>query len=179
MIEVAFLVIALAVALVLWTAPTPTIRQLPSGVKLDDGFRSLIVCALYPAVAFWEKTVQPFGQDGMPQVDTTTMHNFTYRTFSPRFLKTLTEMKMKAAYDPAVLNNITALINVRTSWTIRFPDHSMWTFYGYLMKFEADALEEGKQPEANITIVPTNEDPTTHEEEGPVYSAPSGTGTYD
>lgn len=171
--------IAAIIALTLWTAPTPSERQFPSGTHLDDGFRTLIVFASDPNVAFWEKTVQPPGMDGGDPVETSTMHNVLWRTMSPRFLRTATTAKAKVAYDPKLYVDIVTLINKRDTLTVRFPNHDMVAFYGYLKSFTPDALEEGKQPEADVEIQPTNEDPTTLNEEAPVWVEASGTGTYD
>lgn len=156
-------------------APTPTPRVYPSGIRLDDGFSSLITLAIDTNIEFWEKTVKPPGLDGGEKVDTMTMHNQSYRTYGPRKLKTLTDMTTKAAYDPIVYQSILAAINVRTTITVTFPDGSTLAFYGYLQKFEPDDLEEGKQPEATITIVPTNYDPVNHVEAAAVLTNVVGT----
>lgn len=156
-------------------APATTTRQTPGGAWLGDGFRTLIAPAYDPDVSFWEKTVKPPGVDGGDKVDTTTMHNLTYRTGASRALATLTASQMKAAYDPAVYTQIIALVNRETSWTVRFPDNSTLDFYGFLRSFEPDELVEGQQPEASILIEPTNYDPTNKVEAGPVMTSVSGT----
>lgn len=159
-------------------APTVTTRVYPEHAKLDDGFRTLIVLELDPNIGLWERSVQPPGMDGGALVETETMHNTTWRTRATRFLKTMTEGQGKAGYNPAAFASIVAQINVNQSITIRFPDYSHYAFWGAITKFIPDALEEGKFPEASITISPTNTDNDGHEQ-GPVYLAPSGTGTYD
>lgn len=155
--------------------PSTTTRQTPSGIKLDDGFSTKIAPAADPDVSFWEKTVQPPGIDGGDAIDTTTMHNITWRTMAPRALKTLTECSVTAAYDPNLYNSILSLINLETSWTVRFPDGSTLDFFGFLKNFEPQEHQEGEQPEANITIVPTNQDPTTGAEAAPVLTNVAGT----
>lgn len=156
-------------------APTPSVRGTPGGIRLDDGFSSKIAFASDLTIEFWEKTVKPPGLDGGEKIDTMTMHNVTYRTFGPRQLKTLTDLTIKAAYDPIVYQSILALINVRTTITILFPDGSTLAFYGFLQKFEPDDLEEGKQPEATLTITPTNYDPVGHVEAAAVLTNVVGT----
>lgn len=156
-------------------APATTVRQTPAGIKLDDGYSTKIAFAADPDVSFWEKTVQPPGIDGGDAIETTTMHNTTWRTMASRALKTLTEASCTAAYDPNVYNNILSLINVETSVTVHFPDGSTLAFYGFLKTFEVNEHTEGEQPEATITITPTNYDPTNKVEEAPVLTSVAGT----
>jgi hypothetical protein len=103
------------------------------------------------------------------------MHNDTYRTMGPRRLKTLTEFEMTAAYDPSLFTAALALINVKTTVTVTFPDGSTLAFYGFLQKIEFSELVEGEQPECTITVVPTNQDPTTGAEEAAVLTSVAGT----
>lgn len=156
-------------------APVPTARGTPSGIKLDDGFRTLVTFATNPTIGFWEKAVTPPGLDGGTEIDTTTMHNITYRTNAPRQLKRMTPFSMRAAYDPLVYTTMLSLINVETTVTVRFPDGSTLAFYGFLMNFQPDQLVEGTQPEATLTVVPTNQDPVTGAEEAAVLTNVAGT----
>lgn len=156
-------------------APATTARQTPAGIKLDDGYSTKIAFERDPDVSFWEKTVQPPGIDGGDAIDTTTMHNAAWRTMAARALKTLTECSVVAAYDPNVYNNILNLINAEGSITIHFPDASKLDFYGYLKTFEPSENTEGEQPEATITIVPTNYDPANDTEASPVLTSVAGT----
>ncbi len=80
-----------------------------------------------------------------------------------------------AAYDPVVYTDILALINAPGGVTVHFPDGSTLDFYGYIKKFEPAALKEGEQPEATVTIVPTNYDPANHVEASPVLTSVTGT----
>lgn len=156
-------------------APVPTARQTPAGIRLGDGFRTLVTFALNPTISFWEIGVTPPGMDGGDEVDTTTMHNLTYRTRNPRKLVTMTEFTMTASYDPNLYNTIFTLINRETTVTVTFPDGSTLAFYGYLRSFEPGELVEGEQPEADITVVPTNQDPTSGTEEAAVLTSVAGT----
>jgi len=157
------------------TAPSATARQTPAGIKLDDGHQTLITFEADPDIELWEKSVTPPGIDGGDGVDTTTMHNTTYRTMSPRSLFTLTPMTTTMAYDPVFYTRALDLINVETTVTITFPDGSTLSFYGFLKSFEPGELAEGAQPTASVSIVPTNQDPTTGEEEAPVLVNVPGT----
>jgi hypothetical protein len=158
------------------SAPTFTERQEPVGVYLCDGHRTLISFAADPDVSFWEITVKPPGADGGEPIDSTTMHNNTWRTVCLRQLKTLTAATGTAAYDPQVLTQLVDLINNATSITVHNPDGSAWVFWGALTQFDVQDRAEGTLPIANFTVTPTNQDPTTGDEEGPVY-VPPGSGT--
>jgi len=158
------------------TAPASTTRSTPSGKYLDDGYSTKIAFARDADVEFWEKTVKPPGYDGGDAIDTTTMHNVTYRTFAARALKTLTESSLNVAYDPAVYTSIlNNLINQEGSITVHFPDGSKLDFYGYLRTFEPADNAEGEFPEATINITPTNWDPVNDVEAAPVLTSVSGT----
>lgn len=152
-----------------------TVRTTPSGIKMDDGHSTKIAFERDPDVSFWEKTVTPPGLDGGDAIDTTTMHNVTWRTMSPRKLRTMTEVKVEAQYDPAVYNQIGELINAEGSITVHFPDGSKLDFFGYLRTFEPGDNAEGECPMATITIQPTNQDPVTGAETAPILTSVSGT----
>ncbi len=156
-------------------APNPTPRLAPTGAKLKDGFSALITFGQATAIAFWEKGVTPPGIDGGDAIEQTTMHNVAWRTFSPRSLKTLTPCQSTVAYDPAVIAAIEAAINREDTITVEFSDGTAIAFYGFLKSFQPGDLKEGAQPEATIQIVPTNQDPNTGAEAGPVYDATPGT----
>ena len=157
------------------TAPSPTSRSTPSGIPLPRGYQMLVTFAADTDVSLWEKAVQPPGVDGGEPIATTTQHNTAYRTFVPRVLKTLTPHTFTAAYDPGVYTQIIALVNVGTTITITFSDGSTVAFYGFLQKFEPAQTTEENQPEATVTVVPTNWDPTSHVEAGPAVSSVAGT----
>jgi len=154
-------------------APSASARTTPTGDMLENGFSTLITIASDVDIDFWEKTVQPPGLDGGDSVDVTTMHNTTWRTRAPSALVDLTESTATAAYDPAVYDQIVAIINTETTITITFPDGSTLAFYGYLRTFEPGDNAEGENPEATVTITPTNRDLSTGTEEEPVYTAPA------
>lgn len=157
------------------TAPTVTARQAPTGIRLDEGHPTFITFAADPDVSFWEKTVTPPGLDGGDPVDTTTMHNTRWRTRGARVLITLTDSGTTVAYDPLFYSQALALVNVETSITVTFPDGTTYSFYGFLRTFEPQEISEGEQPEANISITPTNKDPVTGDEEDPVLVNVAGT----
>lgn len=156
-------------------APTPAAYVSPAGIKLDDGYRTTITFTQDTDLSLWYKTVTPPGLDGGDPTNTTTMLNDSLRTFAPKALITMTAMTVNAAYDPDVYNQLLALINVNTTITLTFPDTSTIAFYGYLQKFEPGEMQEGEQPDASITIQPTNQDPSDGGEELPVIYSAAGT----
>ena len=156
-------------------APVAGTRSDPTGIKLDDGYRTLVAFSANPAISFWEKSITPPGLDGGDPIDTTTMHNDRWRSMAPRALITMTEFEMEAAYDPVLYDDMLDLLNVNTTVTVIFPDGSTLAFYGFLRSFEPGELVEGEQPTATIMVVPTNQDPTTGTEEAPVLVNVPGT----
>lgn len=138
--------------------------------RIDDGFATLISFAEDSDVQMWEKEVTPPGIDGGGENDTSTMRNTTWRTRAPKSLKTLTEGSAVVAYDPAVYDEIVAMLNVNQEITITFPDSSTLVFWGWLNEFTPGANVEGEQPTADITIIASNQN-AAGTETAPVYSA--------
>lgn len=157
-------------------APTHTARGSgPSGIKLEDGYSSVLRIAAAPTVGLWTKSLKPPGLDGGDAIAQTTMENTLWRTFAPRGLITLTEATGRAAYDPAVYTSLQSIINVAGSMTYHFSDGSYLDFFGFLKTFQPGELVEGNQPEADISWVCTNVDPNTGAESGPVLFSVAGT----
>ena len=156
-------------------APSATARGTPGGIPLQDGYQTLITFVTNDTIKFWERTVTPPGVDGGDPIERTTMHNTAWRTFGARSLKTLTPVSTTATYDPAVYDEIEALLNVETTVTVTFADGSTIAFYGYLQNFEPSEVSEGSDPECTITIQPTNWDPTNDVEAGPTVVEVAGT----
>ncbi len=160
--------------------PSITVRAqpTPSTGKLPDGYQTLIAFASNASIQFWEVTTQPPGIDGGEPVNNTTMLNLAWRTMRARKLKTLTPIKVTAAYDPDAFNsgtNLVTMINKEDSVTVRFPSMDTVAFFGYLQKAEPVEHKEGEMPLLNLTIVPTNWDYTNGLEVGPLYTSATGT----
>lgn len=147
-----------------------TARETPTGTMLVDGYSTKIAFEADPDIALWERTVTPPGIDGGDEIDTTTMHNSTWRTMAARSLKTLTNSSMTCGYDPTVYDSILDLINVETAITVHFPDGSTLDFYGFLKNFTPNEHSEGSLPEATVEIVPTNRIPGTTTESAPTFT---------
>lgn len=144
----------------------------PAGTKLDNSHHTVFTFAADPDVSLWQKVTKPPGLDGGDPIDTTTHENDTVRTKAPRALQEMTDATMECAYDPAVLDQLLALLNVPGSITVLFPNNSAWNFFGYLRSFDVnDNPDDGEQPTANCVIVCTNQDPVTGAETLPDYDA--------
>jgi len=133
-----------------------TARSAPGGTKLEDGYSTKIAFAADADVSLWEKTVKPPGMDGGDAIETTDMHNTDLRTMAARALKTMTTSTLNVSYDPAVYDQIDALINENGWITVHFPDLSTLDFVGYLKSFEPGDNAEGTQPTAACQIIATN-----------------------
>lgn len=119
-----------------------------------------------------EKEVTPPGFAGGGANDASTMRNVTWRTMSPKSLKTLTPVTLAVAYDPALYDEMDAMINDNQLITITFPDGATLAFWGWIDEFTPNASIEGEQPTANITIIPSNQDAdNSNAEIAPVFTA--------
>jgi len=148
----------------------------PAGIHFDDGYSTRIVFSADTDIGLWMKTVTPPGWDGGDEIDITTMHNSALRTFAARSLATLTEFSTTCAWDPLVYDGVkNNLLNVETTVAVYFPDGTSLAFYGFLKRFEPGEMVEGEQPEATVTVQPTNRDPSTRTEEAPVLDNKPGT----
>jgi hypothetical protein len=150
--------------------PTPTTRATPIGEMLEDGFSTLVTIETDTNIGFWEKSVQPSGPDGGDSIPITTMHNTTVHTKAPRSLVDITDTTITAAFDPSCLVDAMASINVEGTITITYPDGAQYAFFGYLKSIVPQEMSEGEQPEAEVTIVATNRDPSTKVEAVPTLT---------
>ena len=130
---------------------------MPTGNRIDDGHSTTVSFSSNPSVKLWEKQVTPAGMEGGGANDTTTMRNTTWRTRSPKKLKTLSECSFTAAYDPAVYTQILAMINLNQQITVTFPSGRTLVFWGWIDKFSPARMQEGGQPEAECTVIPSNQ----------------------
>lgn len=135
---------------------------------MTDGYKTTISLT-GAGTTFEEKTVQPPGLSGGDMIDTTSMRNNEWRTKYPRQLVTATECPITVSYDPSLYNSIIDSLNDNQSIVITFPDNSTLTFWGALRQFQPNANTEGEQPQATITIEPTNMD-GSYNEVAPAYS---------
>ena len=144
---------------------------MPSNVRLDDGFSTIITLSNIPSVKLYEKEITPPGISAGGPIDTTTMRNITWRTMSPRALKTLTPVSATVAFATEAIPVVQSQIGINQLITVTFPDNSTLTFWGWLEEFAIGALTEGEQPTATLTINPGNVD-DAGEEVAPIYDAP-------
>jgi len=123
--------------------------------EMQDGFSTTISYAEDSSVVMSEISVTPPGVSGGGAIDQTTMGNTTYRTQAPKSLKSLSDAGATVSYDPAVLTEILAMVNVNQLITITFPDSQTWAFYGWIDEFTPGELVEGQRPTATLKIIPS------------------------
>jgi len=138
--------------------------------RIDDGFSTQIDLPA-AGVTLWEKEVTPPGIDAGGPIDTSTMRNLQLRTKIPKSLKTMTQMRLRVAYDPAFYNNIFGAVGINQQIQVTFPDLSILGFWGWLDKFTPDPLREGEQPTAECIIECSNQD-NNGDEQNPTYTTP-------
>jgi len=145
-------------------------------VPLDDGYSTKVTFNANSDFSIWEKTVKPPGIDGLDAIDTTTMHNTEWRTYSPRSLKTLSTFTVTGAYDPDIYDDAAALLNENGVFTVEFPDGATIAFYGAITNLDFAEMSEGTHPEVTITVTPTNQDDNGVEQSPVMAGDISGTG---
>lgn len=155
-------------------APPITNRIIPTAVRLDVGYQTVIAFASAPGLAIWEKTVQPPAMDGGDAIDTTTQLNCAYDTMAPQRLQKFDDIVVVAGYSTHAIPILNGLINFPDSVTIAYPDGSAWAFWAYLKKAESSALEKGQFPDITLTITITNWDPIHCVEAGPTFQQGTG-----
>lgn len=156
-------------------APTATARQTPVGRKLENGKTIKITFSADPDVSLFEISITPPGADGGDPIDTTTQWNVAKRTKSPRNLHDTTDGAAVCAYDPNVLSQLYAMINVPQTITYLYWDGSTEYHYGYLRSFAKNEMSEGNMPTMNVTIVHTNWDHVNDVEAEPGVTSVAGT----
>lgn len=156
-------------------APTPTVRTLPTGTKPPEGFPVLVTLSLNPGIWFWEKVSKPLAYDMGEPIDQTTQFNIAFMTKASRALIDTPMLHSKGTYDPDIYLQIKTMMGKAQTITHKFPNGATICFYGYVAKFDPEDTEIGKQPEADISYVPTNWDPVNQVEAGPAYATNHGT----
>lgn len=119
-------------------------------------------------VQFWEISVTPPGIMGGGANRTSTMRNTTYHTKQPKSLIELSDCTAKVSYHPEIYESILEIILVNKWIRITWPDGNMLGFWGWLDEIKFGDVQSGEQPEADITIICSNQD-TECEEAAPVY----------
>lgn len=159
-------------------APAFADRVMPNGVRLDDGYQSLIVFRNFAALRIWEKTVQPGALEGGDPIMTSTMLNECCETKAPQRLKGVDDIVVVAAYDAGAVETFWTMINVPDAITVIWPDGSRQAQWGYLRRAEFSPLTKGEQPEVTLTIVVTNWDPNECVEACPEWEDGTGSCTW-
>lgn len=145
---------------------------MPNTVRMDDGFATFITLENIPTVHMYEKEITPPGISSGGPIDVTTMRNSTWRTFSPRQLKTLTPVSATVAYATDAIDQLFAQVGVNQQITVHYPDGSHLVFWGWMEEFAPSAFTEGEQPTATLTVQPSNHN-NNGSEVAPDYTAPA------
>lgn len=161
-------------------APVKVVRAEPFPLPMPEGHQILIAINGYTTICFWEIDIKPPAMDGQEPIDTTTQFNTQVHTMYPRVLKKWDAVSVQASYAPAVYLDVYRIINVVLNMCIEFPNQDNLAFWGFIQKFEPEALKEGDYPKANISIVIANFDPSEWSanifmERPPVFLPFSGT----
>lgn len=172
------IVVLIALALVLWTAPTHTAvtARVPGDKPLPEGFQLKLVSNTLPTACYFEVAVKPPGLQ-VGAIDQTTMYNSNVRTKLPAKLKEWMAITGTAAWGPKVFSAADvrdALMGRNSSWTCYFPDGSYLDFWGWLDQFDPQETQDKNRPIANITVEISNLDTAGNIVE-PVYFDVSGT----
>jgi hypothetical protein len=156
-------------------APSATARGTPTGIMLTDPHPTHITLGRHPTIAFKEKEIQPFGDDGGDPIDCTTFFNNRRRSYAPRQLISGTEATVTAAYDPSVLGVLRASINVPDTVTITHPDGSTEARFAFVQKVTPSSnTSDGDQPTIEVVLFPMDQDDDGNEQE-PVLVNVAGT----
>ncbi len=149
-----------------------TRAALPNGTRITSGHVTKVAIGDFLDLAIWEREVTPPPFQMDEALDITTQFNNVVRTYNPRRLYMMEDLTVTGHYDPKIYGNIITdrLIGFCTEITLQWPDLSTLTFWGFVSRIEGSALTEEEVPEVTVTITPTNTDPTTCEEEEPVFS---------
>ena len=151
----------------------------PAGIKMPNGFSSVIVFARLPTASFWvtiEGGYKPGGLDGGEPVLQSDMLNIGVHTKRPRVLVMHGDTVVTAAYDPNLRKQMEdSLLNAEGSITEYMSDGSYLDYYGYLQKAEFGELKEGQLPLVTLTVVKTNWDPVGRVLVKPVFFNVTGT----
>lgn len=140
------------------SAPSATARQTPTGIILEDGFKTLLTFSRRPNLKVWEIDVKPVGHNGGDKIKLSNMHNNTLHTYGTRRLIELTDGQSKCHYDPAVLPFLLADLNKNQVITETYSDGSTYAYWGALNKAERDTHQEGEAPTMTLSFYATNRD---------------------
>lgn len=129
-------------------------------MRIDDGFPTTIEFSASPGVMgvlLWEKNVTPIGLSGGGANDTSTMRNTRMRTKNPKSLLDVSDMSVTMAYDPECYQELLDMIQLNQLITIWWPDGSFLYFWGWIDEFQPNEVSEGEQPDADVTIIASNQ----------------------
>jgi len=137
---------------------------------LTDGFPTTITFSQLPGIKLKEVSVKPPGVSGGGGVDQTNMLNTKYRTQLPKGLIGLKSMTGTFHYNPEVMTDLIAQVNVNGLITVTYQDGSTVAAFGWLDDFTPSDSGEGDKPTASCTFEWSLIDPATGLEAAPVVT---------
>ena len=121
--------------------------------KMKDGFKTLVLFSLDATVELYETSVKPPGYTAGGAIDTTTMRNTRFRTMCPKSLISATQVTISGGWDPALYNEMEAMIGLNQLITITLPTGDEVSVWGWIDSFEPSALEEGEFPTVDVVCL--------------------------
>lgn len=147
---------------------------------LTQGHGTRIYFTSTPILWFEEKSMTPPAIDGGDPINTTVDVAGTKRVrlVAPRAkVKMGTAVNLIVAYDPRVFNYYSELnraIGLNQYILCQFPDSSQLKFLGWIQSFNANAMQEGEQPQANVIITVSNFNLDNNQPEWPKFTSSLG-----
>ena len=124
---------------------------------LLNGFSTTISCSLQPGLLIKETQVKPPGINAGGAINNTTMRNTTWRTFSGKVLKTLTNIDVTAAYDPNCYSQLVSMAGKNQTVTVTHSNGNSWAIQAMMDSAEPNAnTAEEEMPTMQIVFIPTN-----------------------
>lgn len=124
---------------------------------LHDGLQTILTIGDTNLVC--EIEVTPPSLDGGDPIDLSCMRSGEWALMYPRRRKKVGPMTILVSWNPEVYRNLAAgvvdarvFLNLNQLMQLRFPNGAVLSFYGFITKFEPQAMKEGERPTANITI---------------------------
>lgn len=126
---------------------------------LIDGFKTILIFDDDITLSVRERSVTPPELDGGGPINTNSMWNTRMRTQAPKALITSGPMTCSVFWDTAVYGQLRALgggLGRNQEISVVFPDLSGFTFWGWIDKFTPPEMQEGVEPIAELTVLPSH-----------------------
>jgi hypothetical protein len=150
-------------------APVAVARVAPTGIWIPDGFRTKVCFSDAPNLAIFETAVTPAGVDNGEPIEQDSMWNVRWRMKREHQINEFLPTTIKFMYDPAYRSLLNGLCGHNQTITESIYDGSTCAYFGYPRSFIYDEHVEGKKGTGTAVVQPTNVDPASKGEFGPVF----------